>query len=250
MSRPLLVNEIFGPTFQGEGRQTGQRCFFLRTSTCNLECKWCDTPQTWVYSERKVEKHSKIKAPFDIKAESHSMTIPDVYDELCHVGLDNEDLLVISGGEPMLQQESLQDLLAYISARKIGVRFAVETAGTILPNEFFGFVGLAFQWNVSIKLGGSNNPVSKRNIPDVIAAFRRMGADFKFVVTDQYDMSEVDLLIEEFAIPDNNVWIMPEGTDGDEVIIRAKRLESWILERGYNLTLRQHVLLHGDQRGF
>jgi len=45
---PLIrINEIFGPTFQGEGQTIGKLSEFVRVSGCNLTCSWCDTPYTW-----------------------------------------------------------------------------------------------------------------------------------------------------------------------------------------------------------
>ena len=34
----LLVAEIFGPTFQGEGFSLGRRAAFVRLGRCNLDC--------------------------------------------------------------------------------------------------------------------------------------------------------------------------------------------------------------------
>ena len=45
----IRVNEIFGPTIQGEGSTVGKPCFFLRVAGCNLHCGWCDTYYTWNY---------------------------------------------------------------------------------------------------------------------------------------------------------------------------------------------------------
>src|SRR5438046_5626962 len=51
-TRTLVVSEIFGPTFQGEGPSLGRRCVFLRLGACNLHCRWCDTPYTWDWTGR------------------------------------------------------------------------------------------------------------------------------------------------------------------------------------------------------
>ena len=40
----LPVLEIFGPTFQGEGRAIGQKTMFVRTAGCDYHCDWCDLP--------------------------------------------------------------------------------------------------------------------------------------------------------------------------------------------------------------
>ncbi|MDA5453815.1 7-carboxy-7-deazaguanine synthase QueE, partial [Streptococcus thermophilus] len=47
----LPVLEIFGPTFQGEGRAIGQKTMFVRTAGCDYHCDWCDSAFTWDGSE-------------------------------------------------------------------------------------------------------------------------------------------------------------------------------------------------------
>src|SRR5262245_52198924 len=47
MTESLVVSEVFGPTWQGEGPSIGRRCGFVRLGRCNLACTWCDTPYTW-----------------------------------------------------------------------------------------------------------------------------------------------------------------------------------------------------------
>jgi hypothetical protein len=42
---------------------------------------------------------------------------------------------------------------------------------------------------------------------------------------------------------------MPEGTDLPTLVDRAQGLADAVLARGWNLTLRLHVLLWGDRRG-
>ena len=66
----LVVAEVFGPTFQGEGPSAGRRAMFLRLGRCNLDCAWCDTPYTWDWSR------------FDPAVELHRRTVDDVMSEL------------------------------------------------------------------------------------------------------------------------------------------------------------------------
>lgn len=41
------VNEIFGPTIQGEGMYIGAKTIFIRFAGCDSRCDWCDTKYAW-----------------------------------------------------------------------------------------------------------------------------------------------------------------------------------------------------------
>jgi len=81
-----------------------------------------------------------------------------------------------------------------------------------------------------------------------LGALRATGAAvFKFVVTQSADLDEVTDLVEAYEL--DPVWIMPEGTDPTMLLEQARQLAGPVLERGWNLTTRLHVLLWGDDRG-
>ena len=54
----LKVSEIFD-SIQGEGPSTGTPSIFLRLSTCNLKCSWCDTKYTWDWQNYDIKKEIK-----------------------------------------------------------------------------------------------------------------------------------------------------------------------------------------------
>ena len=181
MTADLLVAEIFGPTLQGEGPSAGQRAAFLRLSRCNLSCTWCDTPYTWDHRR------------FDLAVETHRMSRLDVSDRL--FGID-APLVVITGGEPLLQQERLTWLVDLCRAR--GKRVEIETNGTIAPSQ--GLTGaLRGSFNVSPKLAGSGQPRALRINDEALRRFVRSGkALFKFVVTEANELEEIAELEAEF----------------------------------------------------
>ncbi len=39
----MKIAEIFR-SLQGEGKNQGKPCLFIRLAGCNLHCTWCDTP--------------------------------------------------------------------------------------------------------------------------------------------------------------------------------------------------------------
>jgi 7-carboxy-7-deazaguanine synthase len=220
----LVVSEVFGPTIQGEGPSAGRRAGFVRLGRCNLACTWCDTPYTWDWSR------------FDPAVELRKVDVAEV---VAAVEAMDVPLVVVTGGEPLLQQSALVPLLSALGGRH---RIEIETAGTLAPSP--ELVALVDQFNVSPKLANSGNPVERRWKPDVLRAFEATGkAVFKFVVADPAELDEV----AAFGVAP--VWVMPEGTDPAVVQERLVTLAEPVLARGWNLTPRLHVAIWGDKRG-
>jgi 7-cyano-7-deazaguanosine (preQ0) biosynthesis protein QueE len=223
----LVVSEIFGPTFQGEGPSVGRRAGFVRLGRCNLACTWCDTAYTWDWSR------------YDPAVELHRRSVTDV---VFAVEAMNVPMVVITGGEPLLQQRALAELLPALSPRRI----EVETAGTRSP--LIEVASAVDQFNVSPKLANSGNPLERRYQPDVLREFEASGkAVFKFVCASVADLDEVAGVVDECRL--TSVWVMPEGTSADVVRERMGLLVDAVLARGWNLTPRLHVELWGDKRG-
>lgn len=224
----LVVSEVFGPTLQGEGPSAGQAAGFVRLGRCNLACRWCDTPYTWDW-----ERH-------DPSVELRRVGVPEVLARLDAMGVG---LVVVTGGEPLLQQRHLPPLLEAARARRW--RVEVETAGTLAPTLKDGLVE---RYNVSPKLASSGMAPERRLRPDVLRALAATGrAVFKFVVAEPSELVEVDAVVAECGL--GPVWVMPEGTDAATVLARMQALAPHVLARGWNLTPRLHVLLWGDRRG-
>ena len=219
----LVVSEVFGPTLQGEGPSIGRRAGFVRLGRCNLACTWCDTPYTWDWSRFDPALELRRAGIAEVVAAVEAMDVP---------------MVVVTGGEPLLQQSALLDLLPALSPRRI----EVETAGTIAPRP--ELVELVDQFNVSPKLANSGNPADRRWRPDVLRAFQDTGkAVFKFVVAGPDELDEV----AAFGV--SPVWIMPEGTSAEVLRDRLAALADAVIERGWNLSPRLHVELWGDKRG-
>jgi 7-carboxy-7-deazaguanine synthase len=77
----LTINEIFH-SIQGESTYAGHPCVFVRLTACDLRCSWCDTPYAF---------HEGQKMPLEA-----------VLDEVERYGCD---VVEVTGGEPLLQQE-------------------------------------------------------------------------------------------------------------------------------------------------
>lgn len=115
----LKVKNIFGPTIQGEGAQTGLAAIFIRFSGCNIwdgrestrassACPYCDT---------------------DFRG-GDIQSVPEVVSRVLKIrGLSKQVLIVLTGGEPLLQPED--DLIQLcLSLRKHGCLMQIETNGS------------------------------------------------------------------------------------------------------------------------
>lgn len=222
----LGVSEIFGPTIQGEGIRSGDRASFLRLGGCNLSCSWCDTPYTWDWTR------------FYPKSEVSMMDPTDVLVEL---STHRTKLLVITGGEPMLQQRALPGIVYSWTQDKGPV--SIETNGTIWPtlNDV--------EYSVSPKLinAGSAMPAPD---PAVLRRYVEMGATFKFVIMDPArDMDEVLDLCKKGQIDHTKVYLMPEASTVEQLDARMGVVADAAIKHGMNVSDRLHIRLWGGKRG-
>ncbi|HSH61162.1 MAG TPA: 7-carboxy-7-deazaguanine synthase QueE [Acidimicrobiales bacterium] len=224
----LVISEVFGPTLQGEGPSAGRPAGFVRLGRCNLACDWCDTKYTWDWDN------------YDPQQELRTEKVATILEQLDAMGVG---MVVVTGGEPLLQQRNLPPLLQEAKAR--GWRIEVETSGTISP---LLDPDLVDQYNVSPKLANSGNRQSRPYRPDVLRSFQASGrAVFKFVARAPSDLLEVESMVAQCGL--DPVYVMPEGTDAQTVTVRMQELAGPVLTRGWVLTPRLHILLWGDERG-
>jgi organic radical activating enzyme len=200
---------------------------------------WCDTKYTWDWDHYQSEE------------ELLSVEIPEVVKTLGKLGLGELglDLLVITGGEPMMQQHGIVKLLEELVEEGLNPeRVEIETAGVIAPIlEILEFLNVHF--NVSPKLGNSGNPLEKRFKPKVLEEFVKTDrAIFKFVVTDT-TFSEVLWTQAEAYIPDRMMWIQPEGTDSHTLMGRLKDIAPEAIRMGWNISPRLQIFIWGNVRG-
>ncbi len=239
----LAVNECFGPTIQGEGRSQGMPCIFLRMAACNLHCIWCDTPYTWNWTKTPFKHPDK----YDPKKEIHKVKADDLLDQLKIFGEKfNIKFLVVTGGEPLLQQARLVEVLSPL--QKDGWWIEVETNGTILPSS--SFAACVTQFNISPKLANAGDPENIRIIPKVLKELA-LGNKcfFKFVVKSYTDTEEIEALINRFKIPAERVWLMPEGRTREELAVTEPIAAYVAKNKGWCYTDRRHILLFGNRRG-
>ena len=228
--QPSGEPEIFH-SLQGEGHSIGTPTVFLRLALCNLTCSWCDTKYTWDW------------ANYDPAKEISSLSSADIEKRI--LGYDCPHL-VITGGEPMMQQEALATLA--LSLKDRGFYIEVETNGTIEPSP--DMTRAVSQWNVSPKLANSGVALDRREVPDAITAFANIeNAYFKFVMSEPADVDEVLRLVDRYSIPQRRVILMPQGTTRSAVEEGSQWVTDLCTRHGFRFSTRMHILLWGDKRG-
>ncbi len=110
------LRSIFS-SLQGEGRNSGRPCVFIRFSSCNLSCPWCDTHKT----------------------ERMQLTEQDI---LAEVAEHKVRSVIITGGEPSIQP-GLDLLVTLLKKSKYWV--GLETNGIVAPEhpELFDYISVS-----------------------------------------------------------------------------------------------------------
>lgn len=229
---PTGEPEIF-TSIQGEGPTCGTPSVFVRLAMCNLRCSFCDTKYTWDWSS------------YDPAVETVPLDAADVARRVLERARQGPSNVVVTGGEPLLQQDDLVPLFGRLKAESL--RIEVETNGTVLPSH--KLAALVDQWNVSPKLPSSGNPAA-REVPEALAWFAgRSNAYFKLVVVEPADVADATALVSRYEVPPERVILMPEATDAATLAERSRWLAERCEQAGYRLGTRLHVLLWGAERG-
>lgn len=239
--------EIFH-TIQGEGISAGCPAVFVRASRCNLHCVWCDTDHTWNF-EGTPWRHEKDGSPGYAKHRKAELTYEITpADAARRVLAFDCPRVVLTGGEPLLQQDAFLELIRIVRAAAPDCVVEVETNGTIQPAG--AFASEVSQFNVSPKLANSGMAAAPRLVPAVLAWFAASPeAWFKFVVASPADLDEVLALAADHAIPRSRVLLMPEGRSAAALDRRAVWLADACRDHGLRFSDRLHVRLWGDRRG-
>ena len=225
----MEINEIF-KSIQGEGPNFGKPAIFLRTAQCNLKCTWCDTKYTWDWNH------------YDFSQEVKNMTIDEIKESVCEFGIKH---LVITGGEPLLQQDDLAELLSFL---KPSFYVEVETNCTILPNKML--TDLVDQWNVSPKTENSGNSLKLYENTECYYFFANQeNCYFKYVVEDEDDIPEIKKFVKKYNIPENRVQLMTQATTKEDIRTREKSISQLAKEHNFLFSPRLHVAMWGTERG-
>jgi 7-carboxy-7-deazaguanine synthase len=226
----VKISEIFY-SIQGEGVLAGVPSVFVRTSGCNLRCTWCDTPYTsW-------------------KPEGDDLPLGSI---LADVRRRWATHVVVTGGEPMIQQEIVR---LTQQLKDFDLHITIETAGTVYQPVVCDLM------SISPKLANST-PARReggrwaaqhdrlRYQPDVL---KQLMAEYqyqlKFVVSDPGDLTEIEVILKETDADRSRVVLMPEGTDPGTLYERARWLVDICKRERFRYGPRLHIDIYGNERG-
>ncbi len=208
----MKLIEIFH-SVQGEGPLTGRRTSFIRAARCNLRCAWCDTTYSF--------------------GPGTERSIPSILRELER---HRTRYVCLTGGEPLLQSESIELLKALARQGKITV---VETGGSLDVTPCLGIPGVIL--SVDVKCPGSR--MERRNRWANLPLLRRTDV-VKFALRDRRDYLYAKRVLARYPMPDEVVFQPVWGTD-------AGRLADWVLKDRLDVRvmLQEHKVLWGDAVG-
>lgn len=210
----IKVNEIFR-SIQGESTYTGFPTIFIRTTGCNLRCRWCDT--RYAYND------------------GTEMMIADIMKKVKSLECS---LVEITGGEPLLQ-DGIPELAMHLLDN--GFKLMIETNGSV----DIGLIDNRAEIVMDVKCPGSG--MSEKMRWENLEILREKD-QVKFVIADRGDYIWVmDLLKKYRRLKDLTILLSPAFG-----ILRPEDLASWILEDNLNVRLQlqlQKYIWAPDKRG-
>ncbi len=190
MSDELNINEIY-LSVQGESTFAGLPCIFVRLTACNLRCSYCDTAYAFTEGEKKslADAMAKIEALAKPFAKG--------------VNVQKLPLVELTGGEPLLQKNSLPLMKMLCDA---GYTVLIETSGALDISK----VDARVHRIMDLKCPSSGESKKNRleNIPQL-----KSTDEVKFVIGTQqdYDWAKEQLAKHKLAAicPVLFSWVAP-----------------------------------------
>lgn len=298
-NKTYRYSEIFR-SIQGEGTYIGKPTIWYRAWGCNFSCKGFGSIDPSNVDESKLPVNTTDLTNIKILKElpvfefgcdtgyswskryqhlAHKNTIEVICNELEGLLPDGKFRynwhMAFTGGEPMMSQNAVVDIMYELMNRENSPRFVtIETNGTQLPRQlfkdFFGWSegeglyepgilemkngGCELFWSCSPKLSASGEDWDKAINPEVLAEYNKISraGHLKYVVdgTDKVwnEVEQATQLYRDIGI-DWPIYIMPVGATLKEQEDIQRKICEQTLERGYNFSARLHTWVFGNEIG-
>jgi 7-carboxy-7-deazaguanine synthase len=200
----LIVHEIYR-SIQGESTFAGLPCVFVRLTACLARCTWCDTPHAF--------------------NEGKAVSLEEVIERVLAFGCP---LVEITGGEPLLQEETLPLMARLADA---GLTVLLETSGLVSIEGVDPRVRVV----MDIKCPGSGE--SANNLWTNLGHLKPVD-EIKFVIASREDFDWMLEVVQRHEL-DRRFTVLVSGVFG---AVEPVMLAEWVLESG--LPLRMQLQMH------
>jgi len=222
----MIVNlaEPICDTFQGEHPLLGSPVKLVRFQGCNLAdtCPLdCDTKYSWDLKEKLV---------FDIN----------------HIKPQNKyQNLMITGGEPFVQADSLFELIKHW-INNFESDIIIETNGTLITDQNLRKIYSLSDNRVFVSISPKNNE-SFTNVFDLqipVKSFCKH-ISFKVVVRKDWPSASWVKHLKQAILKNHPIYLMPEGITLEQIIqnLEYVKLLGEQIEGNYRLSPRCHIFL-------
>ncbi len=207
----MRICEIFN-SIQGEGLTMGAPTVFVRTVGCNLRCSWCDTGYSFEGGE-------------EMPVDDIVARVGDCY-RVC-----------LTGGEPMLQHESLELIWKLVQK---GIQVVLETNGSVdlscVPNHPLVMISM----DIKCPSSGMTDRMCLSNI-DILSEKDQL----KFVIKDDEDLDFAVDFVKAHDIKCPVIFGPVGGTD------RLEHLVDRVLQEKLDIRVlpQLHKIIWGDRKG-
>jgi len=221
----MRISEIF-ESIQGEGLYVGMPALFIRVAGCNLlnlacgPCKMCDTK----YALSSIQGSDSLDLNQLLREKLYS-------------------LLVITGGEPLLFQNDLLELLEQV-AEELIPKINIETNGTIEPDIRWGNYATLF--SVSPKVHTRDylkldEFKGRKTLLKVVYDKTLTDNEFyKFILKCASQMGITSL---------ESIFVMPESTSLQTFLDHSNDCLKFCLKYNLRFGPREHLILFDGARG-
>ena len=232
----MKIVEVFN-SIQGEGNTQGKNSLFIRFPQCNLKCILCDS----LYALDKSQ-------------------IIDIPDEEIFEKIEKVNNVVFTGGEPLLPSNLFEIKKVLKHFKYEDKTFEIDTNGTIkLDNQSFGIfydliLNNQIQFNISPKVNFAQEKQTKSNnlyLEPILIEQLLMSRSYivKYLFKDENDLKFVKEQQHKYHILPEFIYLQPIGTDTQTIKETILKYFDKIIDNGWNISMRSHIWLFGNERG-
>ena len=252
----LEVNEIFGPTIQGEGKLVGNLSIFIRFGKCNFKCVGFNVEYETPSGVKKCACDSYYAVDMEFKNswksyENYLDIVNEVDKLLENCNYKNRVDIVITGGEPLLywNNQEFQNLIKhYINKNH---KLTIETNAS-LNIDFQEEYQKKIIFSMSVKLSNSLEPLKKRDNKSTLTKILENTKEsyLKFVIGNDF-LENAIVEIEDILknIPQCEVYLMPLGDSSETIDINSEKVVNLAIKYGFKYSDRLHIRIWNNKRG-